>query len=898
MTPGRIARIIRHRVASIWRPHELDRDVARELAFHVEALVQQGIADGLSLEEARRAARRALGNPAVLEEECRDQRHVRWWHDFQQDLAYGWRVLRRQPAFSTAAIASLALGIGANAAMLGLIDAVLVRRLPFPDADRLVTIRTARADHPDQLSGVSLADYLDWSERQRSFQSLGLSMPWPADLCQDANGTPAERLLGQTVTPSTFETLGAQAALGRTFTPEEGQLGDAARVAIISDGLWRRRFGGDPEILGKSILLDQGNRLVVGVMPAAFQYRDARADFWLPLIVNRRPGQNPSRLFGIVGRLRPGVTIDDARAEFRALDAALAIEAPERHGGWTSQLVPLRDAMYGWTLKPVFTLQVAVALLLVLACVNIAALLLIRGVARAPEIRLRLALGAGPGRIARQLVAEGMLLSAAGGAAGVVVAWLGLQATAAAMTPPLGQARVPDLALDIRVLGAAMLLTVASVLVFALVPALKTARFATRADRDAPPSVLQHARASGWLVMSEVALAAILLVGAGLLAKSFVLVANRDLGFDPSGLVTFDYHAPGWLPRQVGEYQGFQYFEINPGPGRTLERIFDRLQQVPGVEAVAGSAHPVLDSATTAIVPALSTDRFDVAFEIVTPGFFTALRSTRLRGRDLAAADRATTPWVAVVNESAARLIWPHEDAIGQRLLLDIVPEERPREVVGVVADIPVQRTQEGAQPMVYTSFLQQPSRFRSPWAGMLGQMNFVVRHAGVPLDVVPAVRRAIAEIEPTRPIGTPAALSDLTPVLRDRQSYTLAMGVFAAVAVLLAAMGVYGVMARAVTERTREIGIRRALGAGSTDVVALLSRRMSWLLTAGLGAGLAIALALTRLIASQLWGVSPGDPWTYAGAVLVLVAAAIAAGITPAHRALTVDPNTALRTE
>ncbi len=882
----------------MWRPVELDRDVSQELAFHLEALVREGIAGGLSADEARRAARRKLGNTAVLEEECRDQRHVRWWHDFQQDLVYGWRVLRRQPAFTAAAIASLALGIGFNAALVGVIDAVLVRRLPFPEADRLVSIRTARADHPDQLSGVSLDDYLDWSERQRSFQSLGLSMPWPADLGQDANGTPAERLLGQTVTPATFQTLGAQAALGRTFTPDEGKLGDASRVVIISDGLWRRRFGGDPEIVGKSILLDQLNRSVVGVMPAAFQYRDARADFWLPLIVNRRSGQNPSRLFGIVGRLKPGVTIDDARTEFRALDAALAVEAPERHGGWTSQLLPLREAMYGWTLKPVFTLQVAVALLLVLACVNIAALLLIRGMARAPEIRLRLALGAGPGRIARQLLAEGLLLSAAGGAAGVFVAWLGLRATVAAMTPPLGQARVPDLVLDLRVLGAALLLTVASVLAFALFPALRTARFATRANRDAPLAGHQHARATAWLVTSELALAVILLVGAGLLTKSFVLVARRDLGFDPSGLVTFDYRAPGWLPRQIGEYQGFQYFEINPGPGRTLERIFDRLQQVPGVEAVAGSAHPVLDSATTAIVPALSTDRFDVGYEIVTPGFFTTLRSTRLRGRDLTADDRATTPWVAVVNESAARLIWPHQDAIGRRLLVDIVPEERPREIIGVAADIPVQRTQEGAQPMVYTSFLQQPSRFRSPWSLMLGQMNFVVRHAGVPLDVVPAVRRAVAEIEPMRPIGTPTAVSDLTPILRDRQSYALAMGVFAGVAVLLAAMGVYGVMARAVTERTREIGIRRALGAGSTDVIALLGRRMSWLLTVGVGAGLAMALTLTRLIASQLWGVSPGDPWTYAGAIIVLMAAAFAAGIMPARRALTVDPNTALRSE
>ena len=319
MTLGRLARIIGHRVASIWRPEDLDRDVSRELAFHVEALVQQGIAAGLSPEEARRAARRALGNAAVLEEECRDQRHVRWWHDFQQDLAYGWRVLRRQPGFSAAAIASLALGIGANAAMVGVIDAVLVRRLPFPDADRLVTIRTARADHPDQLSGVSLADYLDWSERQRSFHSLGLSMPWPVDLGQDASGTPAERLLGQTVTPATFETLGAQAALGRTFTSEEGQLGDASRVVIISDGLWRRRFGGDPDILGKSILLDQLNRSVIGVMPAAFQYPGCPRR--LLVAAHRQPAARTESVAALWHR-RPAQTRRDDRRRSRGIPRA------------------------------------------------------------------------------------------------------------------------------------------------------------------------------------------------------------------------------------------------------------------------------------------------------------------------------------------------------------------------------------------------------------------------------------------------------------------------------------------------------------------------------------------------------------------------------------------------
>ncbi len=896
MSIGRLLRIIRHRIASMWRPAELDRAVSQELAFHFDALVHEGIADGLPPDEARRAARRKLGNTAALEEACRDQRHVRWWHDFQQDLLYGWRVLRRQPAFAAAAIASLALGIGSNAAMLGVIDAMFVRRLPFPDADRLVVIRTHRVDHPDQITGVSQSDYLDWSERQRSLQSMGLSMPWPADLGGDASGVPAERLLGQVVAPEVFETLGAQAAIGRTFTREEGQLGGAALVVVISDGLWHRRFGGDPGILGTSIRLDQLDRTVIGIMPPAFQYRDARTDFWLPLVVSRRPGENPSRLFGIVARLAPGATIGDARAEFRALDTQLATERPDRHAGWASDIAPLRDAMYGWTLKPVLTLQAAVALLLALACVNTASLLLIRGVARAPEIRLRLALGAGQSRIVRQLVAEGLLLSAVGGVVGMAVAWLGLHAIAAAMTPPLGQARVPDLALNFRVVAATMALAFASVLAFGLAPALRTARFAARIGSDATRAGLRPVRASSWLVAAEVALAAILLVGAGLLAKSFVLVTSRDLGFDPAGLVTFEYRAPGWLPRQIGEYQGYQYFEINPGAGRTLERIFDRLRQIPGVEAVAGSAHPLLDSSTTAFVPVVFPARAEVAYDLVTPGFFTALRSTRLRGRDFDPSDRGTTPWVAIVNESAARLLWPHDDALGQRITLDIVPEEQPREVIGIVGDIPLQRMQAGAQPVVYTSFLQQPSRYRSPWAAMLGQMSFVARRSSGPLDVVPVVRSAIAEIEPTRPIGNVSVMSDLSPMLRDRQAYALAMGVFAGAAVLLAAMGIYGVIARAVTERTREIGIRRALGADSTDVVALLGRRMSQLMAAGLAGGLAIALGLTRLIASQLWGVSPGDPSIYIASAVVVVLAATSASVVPARRAVAVDPGTVLK--
>jgi putative ABC transport system permease protein len=896
VTIRRFARILRHRITSIWQPARLDREVARELTFHLDALEREGVEAGLSPAEARQAARRALGNPAVLQEECRDQRGVRWWHDAVQDLTYGARVLRRQPAFAAAAIASLALGIGANAAMLGAIDAVFVRRLPFPDADRLVAIQTSRLDHPDQIGGVSLGEYLDWSERQRSFQSIGLSMPWPADFGIDASGAPPERLVGQVFTPETFDTLGVQAAIGRTFTKDEGELGDAARVIVLSDGLWRRRFGADPGIVGRRIRIDQVERMVIGVMPPAFQYRDARADFWLPLIVNRQPGQNPSRLFGIVARLKPGVSLADARAEFRTLDAQLTVERPDLHQGWMSQLMLLRDAMYGWTLKPLLTLQAAVTVLLVIACVNLAALLLVRGTARAAEIRLRLALGASQGRVVRQLLAEGALLSLCGGLAGTFFGFLGLRGIAVAMTPPLGAPRVPELGLDLHVLGVTMALAAGSAVAFGLAPALSTARVAARSRSSASLTAVRPARSTGALVAAEVALAAILLVGAGLLARSFVQLTSRDLGFDPAGLVTFDYRAPGPAARQIGEYEGYQYFEVSPAPARMLQRILDRLRELPEVEAAAGIAHPLLDSPTTAIVPVASPDRVDVAHEVVTPGFFTTIGAVRFRGRDLADTDRVTTPWVAVVNESAARLLWPAGDALGQRLTLDIVPEEQPREVIGVVRDIPLQRAQVGARPVVYTSFLQQPSRYRAPWSSMLSQMNFVVRPKGAPLDALPALRGAVADVEASRPIGTVTVVSELTPFLRERRSYALTMGLFATVATLLAAMGVYGVVARVVTERTREIGIRRALGADSTDVIDLLGRRMSRLVAVGLAVGLGAALGLTRLIASQLWGVASSDPVTYAGAAALLIASAAAACLTPARRALSVDPSRALK--
>ncbi len=912
MSFARLFRIWHQRIRSAFRKDAVDGEVAAELAFHYEQLVREYSGDGMPLEDARRAARRALGNMALLEEQCRDHRGVTWFHDLRQDLAYGLRVLRRAPGFAVIAVASLALGIGANGAILGAIDHVLFGALPFPNADRLVLIRTVPPEQPARTNNAALLDYVTWKERSRSFEAIGASLADNRDFELGGND-PAQRLNGVLATPSLFSALGVSPLLGRVLSEDDAPIDAPGRVIVLSHALWVQRFASDPNILGRQLRLNGINISVVGVMPPGFRYPDGRAEYWAPLAINRIQLQGSSRFYIVAARRKAAVTIQQAEAELQGIAAQLGRELPLRHKDWGVRLQSIRSALYGWTLAPLLALQSAVALILLIACANVAGLLLARGTARGPEIALRMALGAGRGRIVRQLLAEGVPLSMMGGLLGIVVAWWGVRGLVV-VRPPLGAPAIDDLDMGPRMLVLIGMLAVVTPLLFGIAPALATVKPGRTAPFDEMTGIRGVPRRQrylrGALVAAQISMALMLLVGAGLLLNSFVRLAGRELNFDPRGLLTFEYRIrPAEFMRPLGSYRGFPYFEISPPPSQAMQRMYERLQTVPGVESVAAITQRPLNSILVPTMPVITdtgpgagdsdSGPRTAAYFLVTPNFFATMKAPWSAGRDFDARDVVSAPWVAVVNETMARTFWPGENAIGKRFRLDTVPEEQPREVVGVVRDIPLSQAQSEPRPVIYASYLQQPSRYRGPWANMFGEMTFVLRSAGGAMELVPATRAAIREVDPKRPVTamTPIAF-DLELGLRRRRPFAMVFGSFAAVATLLAAIGVYGVMAYSVAQHTREIGIRRALGATWRHVVGMVGRQAIVVVGAGVTAGLVGALLLTRLIETQLWGVTPTDPATFSAVSLLLALVALLACVAPLRRAVRVDPTIALRCE
>jgi putative ABC transport system permease protein len=829
-----------------------------------------------------------------------------------QDLVFGFRMLTKKPGFTALAAVSLALGIGANTAIFSLVNTVLLSSLAYRDPSRLVMIETTPPGHPEKTEGAMVPDYIAWKEQSRSFENLGAADYGEFELGVAENGMAPEKIEGEEFSPAVFQALGVRPLLGRTFTEDEDPIDTPAHVLLISHRLWQRRYGSDPNIVNQTIRLSRGSATIIGVMPPDFHLANENADFWAPIGISRFQLQGSAPYLNVIARLKPGVTMRQAQEEMKSIADELARNFPTRNKGRGVRVEALHDGLFGWMKEPLGMLEGVVGFVLLIACANVAGLQLARGAARQTEVAIRAALGASRWRIVRQFLIESVLLSLLGGVLGAMLAWAGLRLLIAISPPwfPLLQ----HIGINAGVLAFTAALSILAGVAFGVVPAFEAARpnlvkSLNEAGRGSVTGLARH-RFRGALVAGQIALALILLSGAGLMINSFFRLTGAELGCDPSGLITFDYDfAFEQYIKIVGSYHNYPLVDVSPIPAQRLDRLYERIRGLPGVQSAAGSVFLPLNGAGDKMtftirgraLPQNESERnaLSAFFLPVTPGLFATLHAPLLRGRDFTARDSASAPWVAIINQTMARTFWPNEDPIGKQVTLDLVPEERPREIIAIAGDMKADRVQTKPEPIMYVPHAQRPPRYRGPYQWTRIYMSFLVRPSGNANSVIPELRKAVAEIDPSRPIGKFRGMDEvLAEQVQEPRYYTLLLGIFAGVATLLATVGIYGVMAQSVAQRTREIGIRMALGAHWLDVIKLVMWNALLLIGTGLVAGLGGSLALTRLIAARLWGVSPTDPATFASVAVLLTAAALLATLIPARRAVRVDPTVALRHE
>jgi len=899
------------RVKALIKRRQLDRDLAEELEFHLAMREQKLIAEGMPPRAARYAAHRGFGNVVSLKEKSRGLWSFPSLETLFQDVGFGIRMLVKDRGFTALAVISLGLGIGANAVIFSVVDPILLRSLPYREPGRLVAIETTPPGHPEQTEGAMVPDYVAWKERSHCFEQLGASIFFPWDFGARENGMPAERIYGEAFTPSMFQTLGVCPILGRSFTEEEGAVDTNARVMLISYRLWQRRFGADPSIVGKTVQAGDGTSTIIGVMPLSFRSFDDGADFWVPEAFDHFQLQGTPPYVEVVGRLKPGVSVAQARAEIETIASQLARDFPSRNKGRGIRIEPIRQWMFGWMQEPLMLLLAAVAFVLLIAIANVAGLLLARGASRQTEIAVRSALGASRLRIVRQFLTESVLLSLVGGALGVALAWDGLGFILA--ISPSWYPMLSDISLDGRALVFTAVLSVVAGFAFGGIPAL-------RMSKSGPSEVLKGSargsatgqaghRLQSALASAQIAVALVLLVGAGLMINSFLRLTGAKLGFEPRGLITFDYSLPyDQYIKPAGIYHNIPLTAISPLPARIFDRVRQRILAVPGVEAAAGNVRLpqwggdnlrfTLDDRPAPVTEA-ERNALSAMFCPVTPGFFSTVKAQLLRGRDFTEHDTDSAPWVTIINQTMAQRFWPNQNPIGKHVTLDLAPEERPREVIGVVRDIKAYIWRNKPLPAMYSPHVQRPLRYPGPpWSVSRLHMSFLVRSSGDPKSMIGALRRAVSEIDPNQPLELKTMEQKLGEDFQASHYYAVLLGIFASVATALALVGIYGVMAYSVAQRTREIGIRMALGAEGGDVLKMVLRHSLLLIGIGLVAGLGGSFALTRLIASQLWGITATDPATLVGVSLLLVLVALTATLIPARRATKVDPLVALRSE
>ncbi|HVG32964.1 MAG TPA: ABC transporter permease [Pyrinomonadaceae bacterium] len=796
-----------------------------------------------------------------------------------QDLRYGVRMLLKKPGFTVVAIIALALGIGANAAIFSVVNAVLLRSLPYSDPDRLIVLRENKLPQFPEFS-VSPGNFLDWQKQNTVFEKLVAVRGFNYNLV-DTSSEP-ERLRGARVSAGLFEMLGVKPAQGRTFTAEEDTPGHE-NVVILSNGLWQRRFGADPNILGRSLMLNSTSYTVIGIMPQTFQFPDRETELFTPVAFNAQQAeQHGAHYVSAIGRLKQGVTIEQARTEMSAIAARLAQQYPDSNTGWSVSLFQMQE-YEAREIKPALLILLgAVALVLLIACANVANLLLARATARQREIAIRTALGASRWRVIRQLLTESILLALVGGGLGLLLAIWGtdLLLALAPQDLPRGQ----GVTLDGRVLAFTILITLLTGVIFGLAPALQASRpnlNETLKEGGRGPTGGHH-RVRGSLVITEVALALVLLIGAGLLIRSFHRLQQVDPGFNPKNALTVAVSLPAKKYAEDDQQSAF------------FAQLIERASTMPGVLAVgATQSLPIHDDYVLGFniqgrPPDAPGEEPNTNYYAVSPGYFKAMGISLLRGRLFTEQDKKDAPRVAIINETMAKKFFPGEDPIGKGINVTNGPE-RFREIVGIVSDVKQYGLDKATPAQTYEPFLQEP----------FSGMTLIVRTEGDPTAMNASIRSQVLSIDKDQPVSRIRTLEQIVYESVAKQRFSmLLLGVFGVVALILAAVGLYGVMSYAVTQRTHEIGIRMALGAQQKDVIRLVVGQGMVLALIGVVIGLVAAFALTRVMATLLFNVSATDPLTFLAIPALLTMVALAASLVPARRAMRVDPMIALRYE
>jgi predicted permease len=882
------------RITSLVSQRKLDADLDDELRSHIELAAEESRKRGLSPDEARTAALREFGGVTQIRERYRTQRGLSWLEVLVQDLRFAMRMLWTNPGFTAVAILTLAIGIGGNTAIFSIVNGVLLNPLPFSHPQQLVGLHESKPNFP--TGSISYPNFLDWRRENRTFASMALARGFSFSLTGKGD---AEQVKAHFLSSGFFAVLGVRPLMGREFTPAEDNPG-AAPVAMISEGLWRRKFDAAPDILSRNITLNGKNFSIVGVTPANLHLPNVNGDDvfapipqWTNSILMMR---GAGLGFHGIGRLKPGVTVEQARADMERVTRNLATAFPNEDHGIGASVIPLKEEIVGDTSTFLEVLLGAVGFVLLLACVNVASLLLARSASRSREFAMRAALGAKRARIIRQLLTESLLLGTTAGAIALVPAIWGTHVALKVL--PAALPRAEEVGLDFRVLAFTVVVSLLTATLFGLAPALKTSRANPQAalQGGGRGAIASNHRVLGTFVVVELAIALVLLSGAGLLIRSLVRLWDVDPGFNAHNVVSIGISLPPSMTNATMDEARARLRELN-----------DRFAHAPGITAVSQTLGAVpmngeddqwfwIDGQPK---PKNQNEMNWVIDYIVDPDYLRVMQMPLLRGRFLTPADDEHSPLVAVVDDVFARKFFPEQDAIGKRIHL-VSQGGKVAEIVGIVGHVKQwgldADDMQSLRAQYYLSCMQMPDDFVALSRSRTGMLLRYTGSLGAALDSLRQVNKQMSTEQVI--FGEQSMESILSDSLAQRRFAMILLGAFAALAVMLACIGIYGVMAYLVSQRTQEVGIRMALGAQRSDVLAMVLRNGARLAMAGVGAGIMGAILLTRLMRNLLFEVSPTDPIILGCASGLLAIVALAACILPARRAASIEPMQALRTE